>query len=64
MSIRFMDVMYVLWLYLLIGLIWAGAEKLFYGVSTPRLIDDVVADHLGCRLIYLVSIVGSIINGR
>lgn len=38
-----MDVMYVLWLYLLIGLIWAGAEKLFYGVSTPRLIDDVVA---------------------
>ena len=50
MSIKFMDIMYVIWLYLLIGFVWVGAEKLFYGVRTPRLIDDVVAIILAVAL--------------
>lgn len=37
-------------IYIVIGLMWAGAEKLFYGKRSPRLIDDVVAIVLATAL--------------
>lgn len=38
--------MFIVWsllFYLLIANVWTFAEKKMYGISTPRLLDDIIA---------------------
>lgn len=49
------SVFYIFLLYVVIGLLWAGAEKVFYGERTPRVIDDVVAIILAVTLYLLIK---------
>ena len=40
-------------IYIIIGVMWALAEKIFYGKRTPRVIDDFVALFLAVTLYML-----------
>ncbi|MCC3687466.1 hypothetical protein LLR47_19880 [Bacillus cereus] len=39
----FIKILVFILIYMVIGFAWNFAEKIFYGKSTPKLIDDIVA---------------------
>lgn len=47
----------VLIIYLVIGLLWRGVEKLIYGHVTPRYIDDIVSLILSISIYYNIKFI-------
>jgi hypothetical protein len=47
-----MGILWIFLIYIVIAILWMIAEKIIYGVITPRILDDIVAIILATSLYF------------